>query len=320
MKNRQKIGFSKPIIESDQFCIFVTMAAKQDILQLSFKEDLSLGFEFLSINDRYARTQSNLRQPHRAAFYLILWFKNGTPVHTVDFHQVHPQPDSFLFVRKDAVQFFDQQNAFETSTLLFTDTFFCETEQDHRFLQSSPLFNDFTGNQGPVPLLGTNRLRDIWLWMQQEESHPADTFHSQMLRKYLYSFLLEAEREQLNKGKGIRMQGANFEYFINFKELLEQHFRTEKGIGFYATQLFISAKVLTHITQLMLGKTPKQLLDERVLLEARRLLVHTENPIKTISFYIGFDETTNFNKFFKKHSGQTPAAFRESFLPPKTTA
>jgi AraC family transcriptional activator of pobA len=296
------------------------MAAKQDILQLSFKEDISLGFEFIPINDHYARTQSNLRRPHRASFYLIFWFKNGTPIHTVDFHPIHPQPDSFLFVRKDAVQFFDQQNTFETSTLLFTDTFFCETEQDHRFLQSSPLFNDFTGSQGPIPIMGTNRLRDIWLWMQQEESHPVDPFHATMLRKYLYSFMLEAEREQLKQGKGIRMQGANFEYFINFKELLEQHFRTEKGIGFYADQLFISAKVLTHITHLMLGKTPKQLLDERVLLEAKRLLVHTENPIKTISLYIGFDETTNFNKFFKKHSGQTPAAFREAFLPLTTMA
>jgi AraC family transcriptional activator of pobA len=296
------------------------MAAKQDILQLNFKEDISLGFEFIPINDQYARTQSNLRRPHRASFYLIFWFKNGTPIHTVDFHPIHPQPDSFLFVRKDAVQFFDQQNTFETSTLLFTDIFFCETEQDHRFLQSSTLFNDFTGSQGPIPIMGTNRLRDIWLWMQQEECNPVDPFHAAMLRKYLYSFMLEAEREQLKQGKGIRMQGANFEYFINFKELLEQHFRTEKGIGFYADQLFISAKVLTNITHLMLGKTPKQLLDERVLLEAKRLLVHTENPIKTISLYIGFDETTNFNKFFKKHSGQTPVTFRDAFLPLTTMA
>ena len=295
------------------------MTTKTDILQLTFKEDISLGFEFIPINDHYAQNMANLRRPHRAAFYLILWFKNGTPVHTVDFHPVSPFNDSFVFVRKDAVQFFDQQNPFETSTLLFTDAFFCETEQDHRFLQSSPLFNDFTG-KGPAPLISTDRLRAIWLWMQQEEHHPADPFHAAMLRKHLYTFILEAEREQIKQGKGIRMQGANFEYLINFKELLEQHFRTEKGIGFYADKLFISAKVLTNVTHLMLGKTPKQLLDERVLLEAKRLLVHTENPIKTISLYIGFDETTNFNKFFKKHSGQTPTMFRDTFHSPTSTA
>lgn len=295
-------------------CIFVTMAAKQDILQLSFKEDISLGLEFLAIDDQFTRNMPNLLVPHRAAFYLIIWFTNGTPVHLVDFHPVALVPDQFLFVRKDAVQFFDQQNTFASSTLLFTDAFFCENDQDHRLLQRSSLFNDFSG-LGPAPLSVTPALKSFWQWMQTEDQHPADPYHAALLRKYLHSFLLLAEREQARQGNGQRVQGANFELFINFKELLEMHFRVEKGIGFYADQLFISVKVLTHITQLMLGKTPKQLLDERVLLEAKRLLVHTENPVKTIGLYLGFDETTNFAKFFKKHSGQTPASFRDSFLP-----
>jgi len=291
------------------------MAVNQGILQLDFKEDIALGLEFIPIDDYYARTQKNLRIPHRASFYLIFWFKTGTPVHTVDFHPIAPPPDSFLFVRKDAVQFFDQQNKFQSSTVLFTDTFFCENESDHRFLQSSPLFNDFTGNQGPQLVTLTNELRDVWHNMQAEEAHQADLFHSALLRKYLHTFMLLAEREHLKQDKNPKMQGANFELFLGFKNLLEEHFRIEKGISFYTEKLFISPKVLTNITQLMLGKTPKQLIDERVVLEAKRLLVHSYNPIKTIGLYLGFDEPTNFNKFFKKHLGQTPAAFRDAFLP-----
>ncbi|MGF7080949.1 helix-turn-helix domain-containing protein [Mucilaginibacter sp. UYCu711] len=294
--------------------------AKQNILQLDFKEDISLGFEFIAIDDHYARTKPNLRRPHRASFYLILWFKNGNPVHTVDFHPVKPPVDSFLFVRKDAVQFFDLQNTFQSSTLLFTDTFFCENEHDYRFLRSSQLFNSFVGDEAPIPIVLTQELRTLWQWMQTEEQHPFDPFHAALLRKYLHSFLLRAEREKLKQGKGIRMEGANFESLINFNNLLEEHFRNEKGLSFYADKLFISTKVLNNITHLMLGKTPKQLIDERVQLEAKRLLVHTEIPIKTISLYLGFDETTNFNKFFKKHSGQTPAVFRNTFLLFTTTA
>ncbi len=150
--------------------------------------------------------------------------------------------------------------------------------------------------------------------MQAEARNPADPVHSALLRKLLYSFMLLAEREQLKKGKNTRFQGMNFDYLLNFNNLLEIHFKKEKGISFYADKLFVSAKVLTNTTQLMLGKTPKQLIDERVLLEAKRLLVHSNNSVKTIGFNLGFDEPTNFNKFFKKHSGQTPAAFREDFL------
>ena len=291
------------------------MTASRDILQLSFKEDLTLGLEFIPIDDHYARTQKNLRIPHRASFYLVFWFKKGTPVHTVDFHPVSPPPGSFLFVRKDAVQFFDQHNKFESSTLLFTDTFFCENESDHHFLQSSPLFNDFSGHQAPAFITAAKELRDMWQVMQTEEAHQTDLFHAALLRKYLYSFMLLAEREQLKQGKSSRMQGPNFELFLNFKNLLEQHFRIEKSIPFYTEKLFITPKVLANITQQMLGKTPKYLIDERVLLEAKRLLVHSYNPIKTIGLYLGFDEPTNFNKFFKKHSGQTPADFRATFQP-----
>jgi len=63
-----------------------------------------------------------------------------------------------------------------------------------------------------------------------------------------------------------------------------------------------------------MGKTPKQLIDERILLEAKRLLVHSNDPGKIIGLSLGFDEPTNFNKFFKKHTGKTPSEFRASYV------
>jgi AraC family transcriptional activator of pobA len=289
------------------------MGAKQDILQLSFKENIALGLEFIPIDDKYTRENKKLHQPHRAAFYLIFWFKGGSPVHMVDFHAVTPPQDSFLFVRKDAVQFFDQHNAFNSSVLLFTDTFFCENDSDNRLLQSSLLFNNFSG-QGPEPVPATGTMRDIWQQMQTEDRLPADAFHAALLRKYLHSFILLAERELGNQGKSTRLQGINFEHLVSFKNLLEQHFREEKAVSFYADKLFISTKVLTNVTHLLLGKTPKQLIDERVLLEAKRLLVHSPEPVKNIGIDLGIEEATNFNKFFKRHAGQTPASFRQVFF------
>ncbi len=104
------------------------MAEKSSILHLNFDNDISLGLEFISIDDHYTQAQTNLHVPHRASFYLIFWFKAGTPVHIVDFHPVNVLPDSFLFIRKDAIQYFDQKNTFESSVLLFTDTFFVRTK------------------------------------------------------------------------------------------------------------------------------------------------------------------------------------------------
>jgi AraC family transcriptional regulator, transcriptional activator of pobA len=60
-----------------------------------------------------------------------------------------------------------------------------------------------------------------------------------------------------------------------------------------------------------LGKTPKEIIDDRILLEAKRILAHTTESIKEISYYLGFEEPTNFIKYFKKHASVTPTEFRE---------
>src|SRR4051812_46975107 len=116
------------------------------IKKLTFDEDLKLGLEFISIDHHDAQTEQNLRVPHRASFYLILWFEKGTPVHTVDFQRIAIPTDTFLFIRKDAVQFFDQEHTFESSVLLFTDTFFCNNDNDHASLQNNSLFNYWNTN------------------------------------------------------------------------------------------------------------------------------------------------------------------------------
>ena len=76
----------------------------------------------------------------------------------------------------------------------------------------------------------------------------------------------------------------------------------------------VSEKRLTRATTNTLGHTPKTMIVERVMLEAKRLLIHTELSIKEIAYDLGFEEPTNFIKYFRKHTGKTPIEFRESQL------
>jgi len=73
----------------------------------------------------------------------------------------------------------------------------------------------------------------------------------------------------------------------------------------------VSEKKLTNATKKIAGRTPKELIDDRVMLEAKRLLTHTNHSIKEIGYELGFEEPTNFIKFFKKHAAKTPIEFRE---------
>lgn len=290
---------------------------KSIIRQVAFNENLSLGFEIIPVDSHYARLKKNLRAPHRASFYSIIWFEKGSPVHTVDFSPVTIKPDSFLFIRKDAVQFFDQLKPFTSRVLIFTDTFFCETENDHLFLQISPLFNELGDPENSANINSNTLMKEVWAQMEEEAKQPLDLFQPRLLKNYLSNFILLAGRERQKSGYQPVRQGTHLDILLKFKNQLERDFRTEKGVSYYAQKLFVSDKVLTHAAQITMGKTPKQLIDERVMLEAKRLLVHGNGSAKIIGLSLGFDEPTNFNKFFKKHSGKTPSEFRADYTSEK---
>ena len=135
-----------------------------------------------------------------------------------------------------------------------------------------------------------------------------------LLKNLVQHFLLRAEREKRKSGYEDIKKGPDLDYILLFRDLLEQYFTQSKNVSYYAERLHISEKRLGQATRNILGKTPKVLIDERVLLEAKRRLVHEHQSIKELGYSLGFEEPTNFVKFFKKHTLLTPLEFRESQL------
>ncbi len=93
--------------------------------------------------------------------------------------------------------------------------------------------------------------------------------------------------------------------------MLETDYKTQKQVSYYAKKMIVTEKRLNQATSKTLGKSPKELINDRVLLEAKRILVNTNKSIKEIAYYLGFEEPTNFIKNFKKNVLITPTEFRE---------
>lgn len=286
---------------------------KSDIKKYTFKQGLPQEFELVGIGQLYNDHSDTLTTPHRTGFYHILWFQKGNPTHLVDFNPVTVKPNTILFLNKDTVQRFDKKGGFDGKAILFTDNFFCKTETDTKYLRSSILFNDLVSVSQIQMSKTASLFADLFKLMEKELENEKDISQSDILKNLLHNFLLLSERERRKQDFTEIKKGADLDYVLLFKDLLETNYRKFKQVSNYAKKISVTEKRLNQATSKILDKSPKQMIDERVMLEAKRLLAHTNESVKEIGFDLGFDEPTNFIKYFRKHSHSTPVEFREQF-------
>ena len=282
------------------------------IKSILFKQGLSIEMEIISIADIFLNHRDNIAFPHRDNFYNIFWYQKGMANHFVDFKPIKVKANSILFVNKHRVQMLDPKGGYDGKFLLFTDSFSEKYPDDIRYLKNNILFNDFL-DEPVINIKSNSPIASVFADIESELSKPHDAVHYQLLHNLLHNLLLLSERERRKGGFSEIKKGEELDYTILFKNLLEDKFRELKSVSGYSVLMSVSEKKLNKATAITLGKSPKELIDERVVLEAKRMLVHTSDSIKEIGFDLGFDEPTNFIKYFRKHEGKTPIEFRKLF-------
>jgi AraC-like DNA-binding protein len=104
-----------------------------------------------------------------------------------------------------------------------------------------------------------------------------------------------------------------FEHFRKFEQLLEKNFRENKLPGFYAEKMNMTEKHLNRIVRECTGKTSTEFIAERVILEAKRLLMHSAHNVSEAGYELGFSDNSYFVRFFKAHTGSTPLTFLKEY-------
>lgn len=222
--------------------------------------------------------------------------------------------ESLFFINKSCVHSFDKRGDYEGLALIFTDDFFCKTDADRYFLRNAQLFN----NPNLFSTISLDRefsfFYDNILRIKDELKMPTDSFQFEILHNTLHNILLRAERLAIQQNTQDIKKGADYEYTSLFRDLVENQYTKKKSVGEYASQLFISEKRLGQATTKILGMNPKEFINERIMLEAKRLLVHSNRSIKEIGIELGFDDPAYFFRYFRKYSESTPIEFREKYL------
>jgi AraC-like DNA-binding protein len=243
--------------------------------------------------------------PHRHPFHQMFFITEGTGTHWVDGEETRIQGPWVMLLARGKTHLYLPDVEAEGWLFDFDEAFLDE--------DAAWVFSHFVALSN-LPLTKDDLFRHACglarlMWdigkVKCDESRPA-------LRHLLSAFIHLLEPRI--RGMATRNQphrASDLQLFQAFLRHLETSFATEKEVDFYARQLRCTARRLSTVCRLILGETPQHIIAERCMLEAKRLLTHSDLSIQQISTSLGCEDQSNFTKAFRKATGETPSAYRK---------
>ena len=282
----------------------------KELPKLLFKEDLELiGFEILTMKGFYEKYNSAFLTPPKVLkFYEILFIEEGEGVHYIDFETYNFKKGSILFVGKNQVHSWQKHRSSEGYIILFTENFLYKNQLQFNELTYSYPYN--TALYSPITTISKkhyNTFLSLIELINEEYKNITYQVQQEVLQTLLRTLILKVKSKLQPVAP---VENENKELFIAFQKALDQHiFHTRNAID-YIQMLGCSSHQLTKVVKRFTNKSVKVFIDSILILHAKRLLAENQNNVNEVSYLIGFNETTNFIKFFKKHTNQTPSQFK----------
>lgn len=280
---------------------------------LDNEEERGFQFELLSIEELLKSNGNHPFEAHSHGFYQILWFRDGSGIHSVDFKEYPVTNNSVFFLSPDQIHFFDKLHTQKGFVIQFNESFLSDEGSSENVFLKYNVFNAFdTVPYFLLPDHAKERLEQIMDSMKTESVNASMFAHRDYLKYLVKLFLIEIQRiGQRGTGTPLCINNAANRLFIRFRQTLEHHYRQMHTVKEYANHLNVSVKTLTNSVGASSCSTPLKIINDRIILEAKRQLCYTDLKIKEIAFRLGFDDPSYFVKFFKRQTGILPAEFRE---------
>ncbi|MCQ9132328.1 helix-turn-helix transcriptional regulator [Streptomyces hilarionis] len=289
--------------------------AGREIPEVSFAAPAGTpaGVEVLSLADlRHRVSGERLAIPQRPDFHHLITPGAGTLRHTVDFTAHRLAPGSWLWVRPGQVQQWDDLTDVEGTLVLFRQDFL------------DPATTAAARVEDPhAPVLRRPRSDDDARALRLAADHLAAEFralgqlpleiHTVALRHLLAVLVLRLAHLTASAGASApEPEPEPDSTYVRFRDAVEKDFARTRRVEDYAAALGYSPRTLSRAALASTGLGAKELIDRRVVLEAKRLLAHSDRPAARIAGRLGFSSATHFSKYFHQRTGQTPIAFRDS--------
>lgn len=248
-----------------------------------------------------------LQELHRHDFFYILVLENGKGHHEIDFRPYTVTDHTVFFMRPGQVHQIELKAGSTGYLIHFRDEFYLPHDQNAgQLLRKLSQRNHYELNADQFPKLMRVLLPVFQEYTDQQEQY------QEVIKANMGIFFIELFRAQ-NSSPADQGSLYNQERLEQLLSLLERHVFSHKQVAEYAEMLNLSTYQLNAITKTMLGKTCSELINEYLVLEAKRYLLATSNQVNQIAYSLGYQDVSYFIRFFKKYTGHSPEAFRQNF-------
>jgi AraC family transcriptional regulator, transcriptional activator of pobA len=270
--------------------------------------DLSGGFSIRSVEDMLAGNDM-VQSLHRHDYFYILALTKGSGKHEIDFTTHQVCDNAVFFMRPGQVHELTLKAGSKGYLMQFnTDFYFPGDKASAQLLRKA-------SNKSLCQLDAARfkKLQAILSYIFEEYVAKQEGYR-EVIKANLGIFFIELVRHRQNRRDPI----ANVSPYIQerleeFLELLETHIADNKQVAQYADKMHLSAYQLNAITKSALGKPCSALINEHIIMESKRNLLATTGQVSEIADHLGYGDVSYFIRFFKKHTGYTPEAFRNNF-------
>lgn len=290
---------------------------KQEVFPLYRLEEASasdIEFELIKMPAFFADNGEHPYEAHLHGFYQVVWFRKGSGVHFVDFKAYPVGDDTLFFLSPGQIHYFDRTPGQEGVMLHFNERFLSDEGSSENVFLKYNVFNAF--DAVPYYRLSSDdagKLGRIVCALEEETAMESAFAHKDSLKYLIKLFLIGVQRlGQRGTGVPLCINNSANRTFIRFRQLLEHHYKQLHTVKEYADRLNVSTKTLANSVYESSHRTPLGIINDRIVLEAKRQLFYSDLKVKEIAFGLGFDDPSYFVKFFKRQAGCLPAAFREN--------